>query len=54
MRILRTVNEILDAAVINALLRLRTEKPKRIPIKITGNKKALHQKSKNVRCSWID
>jgi len=51
---LRTVNEIIDAAVANTLLRLRTEEPNRIPIKATGNKKALHQKAKNKRCSWIN
>jgi hypothetical protein len=51
---LRTVSEIIDAAIVNTLLRLRTQEPKRIQVKTTGNKKALHQKNKNVRCSWMD
>jgi len=51
---LRNINEIIDVAMVNALTRLRTEKPKRIPVKATGNKKALHQKSKNVRLTWMD
>jgi len=50
----RTVNEIIDAAIVNTLIRLRTQEPKRIPVKATGNKKALHQKTKNKRCSWMD
>jgi len=54
VRILRTVNEIIEAAIANTLLRLRTQEPNRISIKATGNKKALHQKSKNVRCSWMN
>ena len=54
VRILRTVNEIIEAAIANTLLRLRTQVPNRIPIKSTGNKKALHQKSKNTRCSWMN
>lgn len=52
VRILRSVNEIIDAAIVNTLARLRIEKPKRMPVKTTGNKKALHQKAKNKRCSW--
>jgi len=51
---MRSVNEIIDAAIVNTLARLRNEKPVRIPIKATGNKKALHQKSKNTRCSWMN
>lgn len=45
--IYRTVNEIIDMAVRNTLLRLRTDKPIEIEVRRTGNKKALHQKSKN-------
>lgn len=44
---LRSINEILDAAVKNTLLKLKNREPKKIPIKVTGNKKALHQKGKN-------
>ena len=43
----RTVNEIIDMAVRNALLRLRNDKPIEIVNKRTGNKKSLHQKGKN-------
>lgn len=51
---MRTVNEIIDAAIVNTLSRLKTEKPMPVVIKLTGNKKALHQKAKNKRCSWMD
>lgn len=51
---MRSVKEIIDQAVINTLARLRTQEPKRISVKATGNKKALHQKSKNVRLKWTD
>ena len=44
VRILRNIAEIIDIAVINTLARLRNEKPIPIVIKLTGNKKALHQK----------
>lgn len=44
---MRNINEIIDQAVKNTLLRLRTDKPIEIVNKRTGNKKALHQKSKN-------
>ena len=44
---MRSVTEIIDQAVKNTLLRLRTEKPIEIVNKRTGNKKALHQKGKN-------
>ena len=43
----RTVNEIIDMAVRNTLLRLRNYKPIEIETRRTGNKKALHQKGKN-------
>jgi hypothetical protein len=52
--ILRSVNEIIDQAVKNTLAILRTQEPKRVPVKSTGNKKALHQKAKNKRCSWMN
>ncbi len=45
--VLRSFDEIMDAAVANALSRLRAEEPKPRCIKRTGNKKALHQKTKN-------
>ena len=54
VRMLRSINEIIDAAVVNTLTRLRNEKPIPVVIKLTGNKKALHQKSKNTRCSWMN
>ncbi|AGX43976.1 hypothetical protein CLSA_c30090 [Clostridium saccharobutylicum DSM 13864] len=41
------MNEIIDQAIKNTLLRLRNNKPIEIEIKRTGNKKALHQKGKN-------
>lgn len=46
---MRSINEILDAAVENAKLRLREEPLKQRVVKRTGNKKALHQKAKNRR-----
>ena len=51
---MRSINEILDKAVENAKLRLREEPPKQRVVKRTGNKKALHQKSKNRRAVWIN
>ncbi|WP_271814524.1 hypothetical protein [Clostridium beijerinckii] len=44
---MRTLDEIIDQAVKNTLLRLRTDKPIEIVNKRTGNKQALHQKGKN-------
>lgn len=49
---LRSVNEIIDQAVKNTLLRLRTDKPIEVEARRTGNKKALHQKGKNKVKSW--
>lgn len=49
---MRNINEIIDQAVKNTLLRLRNDKPIEIVNKRTGNKKALHQKSKNKVKSW--
>ena len=49
---MRSVTEIIDQAVKNTLLRLRTDKPIEIEIRRTGNKKVLHQKSKNKINSW--
>lgn len=48
----RSVDDILDAAVSNALSRLRNEKPKQRVVKRTGNKKNLHQKGKNKVNLW--
>ena len=45
----RSIDEIIDAAVVNALSRLRSEEQKQRVVKRTGNKKALHQKKKNNR-----
>lgn len=44
---LRNLNEIIDAAVVNTLRRLKNEEIEKKIIRKTGNKKALHQKSKN-------
>ena len=46
---IRSLDEIIDAAVVNTLSRLRSEEQKQRVVKRTGNKKALHQKSKNKR-----
>ena len=51
MRI-RSVEEIIDAAVVNTLSRLRSKEPKQKIVKRTGNKKALHQKSRNKVKTW--
>lgn len=51
---LRSINEILDKALENTKLRLKTEVPKQKIIKRTGNKRALHQKSKNRRSIWTN
>ena len=45
----RSLDEIIDAAVVNTLNRLRSEEQKQRVAKRTGNKKALHQKGKNKR-----
>ena len=50
---MRSINEILDVAVENAKLRLRKEPRQRV-VKRTGNKKALHQKSRNRRAVWTN
>ena len=42
----RSLDEIIDAAVVNALSRLRNEEPRQKVVKRTGNKKALYQKRK--------
>ena len=44
---LRSLDEIIDAAVVNTLIRLRNEEPKQRVVKRTGNKKALYQKARN-------
>ena len=53
MRI-RSVEEIIDAAVINTLSRLRNEEPKQKVVKRTGNKKALYQKERNKANIWAN
>ena len=50
--LIRSVDEIIDAAVINTLSRLRSEEPKQKVVKRTGNKKVLHQKSRNKKELW--
>ena len=50
---MRSIDEILDKAIENAKLR-RREEPKQRVVKRTGNKKALHQKSKNRRPIWTN
>ncbi|WP_158078796.1 hypothetical protein [Clostridium puniceum] len=50
---MRTVKEIMDQALENTKKRLRTTKVKYVVTRRTGNKKALHQKGKNRRISWI-
>jgi hypothetical protein len=49
---MRTIDEILDKAVKNTLIMLRDRQPIEKEIKRTGNKKSLHQKSKNKVKSW--
>lgn len=44
---MRNIEEIIDQAYKNTLLRLRVDKPIEIEVRRTGNKKALHQKGKN-------
>lgn len=51
---LRSINEILDKALENTKIRLATEIPKERIVKRTGNKRALHQKSKNRRSIWTN
>lgn len=49
---MRSLEEIMNAAVKNAKIRLRQGPQKQKVVKRTGNKKALHQKSKNRRPIW--
>lgn len=51
---IRSTSEIIECAYYNALKRLRNEEPKQRVVKRTGNKKALHQKSKNRRAVWTN
>lgn len=53
MYIRRSDNEIINTAIENIKIRFRTNKPKDVVIKKTGNKKSLHQKGKNRRSLWI-
>ena len=48
----RSLDEIIDAAVVNTLSRLRNEEPKQKVVKRTGNKKALHQKGRDKVNLW--
>ena len=50
----RSLDEIIDAAVVNTLSRLRNEEPKQKVVKRTGNKKALHQKERNKANIWTN
>ena len=50
----RSLDEIIDAAVVNALSRLRSEEPKQKVVKRTGNKKALRQKERNKANIWAN
>lgn len=52
MMLRRNISEIIDAAVVNTLSRLRNEEPKQKVVKRTGNKKALHQKGSNKVKLW--
>ena len=52
--LIRSVDEIIDAAVVNALSRLRNEEPRQKVVKRTGNKKALHQKERNKANIWAN
>jgi hypothetical protein len=49
---MRSIDEIMDQAVKDTLLRLKTDKPIEVEVRRTGNKKALHQKGKNKVKSW--
>ena len=50
----RSLDEIIDSAVINTLSRLRNKEPRQKVIKRTGNKKALYQKERNKSNIWIN
>ena len=50
----RSLDEIIDTAVVNTLSRLRNEEPKQKVVKRTGNKKALHQKERNKANIWAN
>ena len=50
----RSLDEIIDAAVVNTLSRLRNEEPRQKVVKRTGNKKALHQKERNKPNIWAN
>ena len=52
--LIRSVDEIIDSAVINVLSRLRNEEPRQKVVKRTGNKKALHQKERNKANKWAN
>ena len=50
----RSLDEIIDSAVVNTLSRLRNEEPKQKVVKRTGNKKTLHQKERNKANIWAN
>ena len=50
--LIRSLDEIIDAAVVNTLSRIISEEQKQRVVKRTGSKKALHQKSKNRKGSF--
>ena len=52
--LIRSVDEIIDAAVVNTLRKIRKEEPKQKVVKRTGNKKALHQKERNKANIWAN
>ena len=52
--LIRSLDEIIDSAVINTLSRLRNEEPKQKVVKRTGNKKALYQKERNKVNIWAN
>ena len=52
--LIRSVDEIIDAAVVNTLSRLRNEEPKQKVVKRTGNKKVLYQKERNKANIWAN
>ena len=51
---IRSLDEIIDTAVVNTLSRLRNEEPRQKIVKRTGNKKALYQKERNKANIWAN
>jgi hypothetical protein len=50
--LLRTLEEIISKALENTLKILNDKPTNEMTVKKTGNKKAIHQKSKNRRALW--